>query len=223
MPPPSAVVSFGLAVLPKIIFLSAISRFVAFNETVVPLTVKFPLSTSEVPVATPMFGVTKVGLVSITNLVPVPVWEAMEVAFPIEVITPVKFALVVTVAALPVVFWFKVGKVQFVKTPLAGVPSAGVTNVGLVFITKVEPVPVWLATEVVLPTEVIGPVRLALVVTVAALPVVDWLRVGKSLAIAMEGTPVVVVFFNIPVASAARLWPLILTTVRAVAPVASPV
>jgi hypothetical protein len=39
-------------------------------------------------------------------------------------------------------------------------PSAGVTSVGLVFITKVEPVPVWAATLVAEPTDVIGPVRL---------------------------------------------------------------
>ena len=31
--------------------------------------------------------------------------------------------------AVPVVFWFKVGKVQFVSVPLAGVPSAGATKV----------------------------------------------------------------------------------------------
>ena len=35
----------------------------------------------------------------------------------------------VTVAALPVVFWFRVGNVQFVKVPEAGVPNAGVTSV----------------------------------------------------------------------------------------------
>jgi hypothetical protein len=58
------------------------------------------------------------------------------------VITPVKLALVVTVAAFPLVDWFKVGKVQLVKSPLEGVPSAGVTSVGEVFITKVVPVPV---------------------------------------------------------------------------------
>jgi hypothetical protein len=205
MPPPSQVISVGDATLPKIMFLSAISKVVELSVTVVPLTVKLPLRTNDVPVAAPILGVTKVGEVSTTNFVPVPVCEAIEVAFPTEVITPVKFALVVTVAALPVVFWFKVGKVQFVKVPLDGVPRAGVINVGLVFITKVEPVPVWFATEVALPTEVIGPVKFALVVTVAAFPVVDWLRVGKSLATAIEGTPVAVVFFNIPVAKAARL------------------
>ena len=40
----------------------------------------------------------------------------------------------------------------------------------LVFITNVVPVPVWLAIEVALPTEVIGPVRFAFVTTVVALP-----------------------------------------------------
>jgi len=40
--------------------------------------------------------------------------------------------------------------------------------VGLVFITKVDPVPVCEVTKVALPTEVIGPVKFALVVTVPA-------------------------------------------------------
>jgi hypothetical protein len=39
-------------------------------------------------------------------------------------------------------------------------PRAGVTSVGLVFITNVEPVPVCAATLVAAPTDVIGPVRL---------------------------------------------------------------
>jgi hypothetical protein len=55
-----------------------------------------------VAVAIPIVGVTNVGDVSTTNLVPVPVWLAMLVAFPTDVIGPVKLALVVTVAALPV-------------------------------------------------------------------------------------------------------------------------
>src|SRR3989338_189872 len=49
----------------------------------------------------------------------------------------------------------------------------GVVKVGLACITKVVPVPVCAAILVALPTEVIGPVRLALVVTVAALPVIE--------------------------------------------------
>jgi hypothetical protein len=56
-----------------------------------------------VAVATPIVGVTKVGLVSITNLLPVPVCDATEVAFPELVMGPVKFALVAfaVVIALP--------------------------------------------------------------------------------------------------------------------------
>ena len=49
-------------------------------------------------------------------------------------------------------------------------PILGVTSVGEAFMTKVDPVPVWDAMDVALPTDVMGPVRLALVVTVDALP-----------------------------------------------------
>ena len=49
----------------------------------------------------PRTGVISVGLVSTTNLVPVPVCEAIEVAFPTEVITPVRFAFVVAVTEMP--------------------------------------------------------------------------------------------------------------------------
>jgi hypothetical protein len=38
-------------------------------------------------------------------------------------------------------------------------------------------------------------------VILAAVPVVDWFRVGKSAATAIENTPVVVVFFMMPVPS----------------------
>jgi len=62
--------------------------------------------------------------------------------------------------------------VKFVATPAEGVPMFGVTKVGEVFITKVVPVPVCDAMLVALPIDVIGPVRFASVVTVAALPVV---------------------------------------------------
>jgi hypothetical protein len=86
----------------------------------------------------------------------------------------VKFALknLGADAAVPVVFWFKVGNVQLVKVPDAGVPKFGVTKLGLVSTTNLSPVPVCEAIEVALPTEVITPVRLAFVVTVAAFPVV---------------------------------------------------
>lgn len=51
--------------------------------------------------------------------------------------------VVATEPALPVVFWFKVGNVQFAKLPEVGVPKMGVTKVGLVERTLLpEPVDV---------------------------------------------------------------------------------
>ena len=58
--------------------------------------------------------------------------------------------------------------VKLVTTPEEGVPSAGLVKLGLACITKVLPVPVCAVTAVALPDELIGPVRLALVVTVDA-------------------------------------------------------
>ena len=91
----------------------------------------------EVPVAIPITGVVKVGLTCITNVVPVPVWAAMEVAFPTEVMGPVRLALVVTFPAVNP----DAVPVTLVITPEAGVPRAGVTRVGEVANTKApEPV-----------------------------------------------------------------------------------
>jgi hypothetical protein len=42
IPPPSAVVSVGVPVSPRTIFLSSITRLVELRFVVVPLTVKFP-------------------------------------------------------------------------------------------------------------------------------------------------------------------------------------
>lgn len=92
--------------------------------------------------------------------------------------------------------------VAFVNTPADGVPMFGVVSIGEACITNVLPVPVCAATAVAFPVLVIGPVRLAFVVTVAAFPVVFWFSVGKSPATAMVKAPVVVVLFKIPVASA---------------------
>jgi len=78
---------------------------------------------------------------SALTITPVPI----AVALPVDVTSPVRLALVVTVAALPVqlaelpvVLWFNVGNVQFVSVPLAGVPSAGVVSVGLVRVLLVR-------------------------------------------------------------------------------------
>ncbi len=87
-----------------------------------------------------------------------------EVVFPDDTTAPVKFAFVVTLPAV------NNGAVpdKFVAMPEAGVPKfgaikVGVTKVGEVFITNVVPDPVCDATDVVLPTLVIGPVKFALV------------------------------------------------------------
>ena len=99
-------------------------------------------------VGVPSIGVTKVGEVANT-LAPLPVSsvkavancadvnEPKDVALPTDVIAPVKLAFVVTLpavspAAVPVIF---------VPTKAEGVPSAGVTRVGLVANTS-DPVPV---------------------------------------------------------------------------------
>ena len=58
--------------------------------------------------------------------------------------------------------------VAFVSTPAEGVPMFGVTSVGEVSTTNFVPVPVCEAIDVALPTDVIGPVRFAFVVTVPA-------------------------------------------------------
>ena len=41
-------------------------------------------------------------------------------------------------AALPLVSWLRVGKVQLVSVPLAGVPRAGVVSIGLVRVLLVS-------------------------------------------------------------------------------------
>ena len=70
-----------------------------------PVETGSPVQLVSVPLeGVPRPGVTSVGLVSTTNFEPVPVWLAITVALPVLVITPVRFAFVVTVAAEPVVF-----------------------------------------------------------------------------------------------------------------------
>jgi hypothetical protein len=98
--------------------------------------------------------------------------------------------------------------VVFFNIPVARPDSA----VPFIFPTTVAPcVPVT--------SPVRDPEKLVAVVAVAAFPVVDWLSVGKSEAIAMLGTPVEVVFFSMPVLRLESCVPLILTTVAATLPV----
>lgn len=87
-------------------------------------------------------------------------------------------------AAVPVVFWLRVGNVQLIKEPEEGVPKAGVTNVGEVERTT-EPEPVEVVTPV--PPEATAKVE----DRPAAVPVVFWFSVGMSLAARArkDGTP----------------------------------
>ena len=100
---------------------------------------------------------------------------------------------------LPVTPVVKGSPVQFVSVPDVGVPSKGVTSVGLVSTTNFVPVPVCDAIDVAFPEDVIGPVRFALVTTVAAKepvpepvtpPVNDivWSPVFVPDTVALEGT-----------------------------------
>lgn len=168
---------------------------------------KFPVVVKLVPVATPMFGVIRVGEVAMTKVLPVPVWDATLVAFPTEVIGPVKLAFVSTldaVAAFPPMFKLATGVDEVTvkgAVPVATVdtitgalklpvvvrlapvaaPILGVIRVGEVAITKVFPVPVCNPTLVAFPTEVITPVKFAFVstlVAVAAFPPIFKLATG---------------------------------------------
>jgi hypothetical protein len=91
----------------------------------------------------PRAGLVKLGLACITKVLPVPVCAVTEVALPDEVIGPVRFALVVTLEAVKAV----AVPVMFVPTNADGVPSAGVTRVGL-----------FDSTTFVVPVEVVTPV-----------------------------------------------------------------
>ena len=76
--------------------------------------------------------------------VPVPYTAPPAVAVAVEFVPPLAIATMpVTLAAVPVVFWLKVGQVNVpvLKSPEVGVPKMGVTKVGEVANTK-EPEPV---------------------------------------------------------------------------------
>lgn len=107
---------------------------------------------------------------------------------PVEVVTPVPPEVTARVedkpAAVPVVFWFRVGNVQLAKLPDAGVPRTGVTSVGLVDNTLL-PEPVDVVTPV--PPEVTAKVA----DRPAAVPVVFWFSVGNVQLVSVpdDGVP----------------------------------
>jgi hypothetical protein len=125
-----------------------------------------PASVGAVHAAPVIVGVAIVGLVSITNVLPVPVCEATAVALPVEVIGPVRFAFVVTVpdvseAAVPL---------ALVSVMLDGVPPAPLNRTG----APAEPTLTARAVATPVPRPVIPPTATALAVAarvaVAALP-----------------------------------------------------
>ena len=126
IPPPSAVTSEGVATSPRTIFLSSTARVVELIVVVVPFTVKSPERVRLVPVAAPMSGVTRVGVLANTNA-PVPVSPVTAAAKFEEEGVAKKVATPVPSPSTPV----DIGSpVAFVRTPEAGVPSAGVVIVG---------------------------------------------------------------------------------------------
>jgi hypothetical protein len=113
------------------------------EENVPAAALKFPVKLSDVPVAAPMAGVTKVGVLANTNA-PVPVSSVIAVA-KLELDGAAKNVATPDPNPLTPV---AIGKpVPFVKVTDVGVPNIGVTKVGLVDKTKL-PEPVELVTPV---------------------------------------------------------------------------
>ena len=127
-PPPSAPASVGDATEPRTRFLSSIVISVELIVVVVPLTVRSPERTSDVPVAAPMFGVTSVGVLAKTRApVPVsseitPASSADEVAARTEILSVVTTRVFVLGIVVPLIE-------SAVATPSAGVVSVGLVSV----------------------------------------------------------------------------------------------
>jgi hypothetical protein len=66
----------------------------------------------------------------------------------VDIVQPAKYRYKGTLAAVPPIFRAAAVPVIFVPTNAEGVPRFGVTSVGLVFVTYVEPVPVLAAVSV---------------------------------------------------------------------------
>lgn len=134
VPPPveigAATVIFTTAVVPETKAIGVVGAMVVALAIVgaAALTALKPLSDRLVPVAAPITGVTRVGVVANTAD-PVPVSSVKAVCklallgVAKNVATPVPKPLTPVATGKPV---------QLVKVPLVGVPSAGVTNVELV-------------------------------------------------------------------------------------------
>jgi hypothetical protein len=142
--------------------------------------------------------VVSVGLACITKVEPVPVCAATAVAFPTEVIAPVKLALV---ASLPFNFCIACRIESVADT----VPAPETYPVNTFAITGA------FVSVVAFPTEVISPVKLALVMTVAALPTLVTPPVKLALVVtlpAVNPDAVPVMFVATKEAGVPRIAPL---------------
>lgn len=116
LPPDSTIEKLVVTKLAALVALVAFVAVAAFPPIDSPEAVPVKL------VATPEDGVPSAG---VTN---VGLFDNTVLPVPVEVVTPVPPEATARVtdkpAAVPVVFWFNVGNVQFVKVPEDGVPSA---------------------------------------------------------------------------------------------------
>jgi hypothetical protein len=165
---------------------AGVTRVGEVDKTTLPVPVDVvtpvpPFATGSVPVtpvvkgkpvrfvATPDAGVPNAGVTSVGDV------AKTRAPDPVSSVTAVaRFALdgvaraVATPDARPLMPVLTGSPVAFVRVAAEGVPKFGVVSVGDACITNVDPVPVWAATAVALPVEVIGPVRFAFVVTFPA-------------------------------------------------------
>lgn len=167
--------AFATCVVVIVVTVEALVAFVAFVTAVAPICPT--ISAAEA---------------TATALVPEPLSNAPEVKDVAPVPPEATARVDDSPAAVPVVFWFNVGNVQFTKLPLAGVPSAGLVSVGL-FSTGLVSVgtnSVGLLDKTVLPmpVDVVTPVPPAATGSVPVTPVVK----GKPVALvstAEDGVP----------------------------------
>ena len=126
IPPPSAPASVGVVTEPSVKFLSSTVISVELIVVVVPLTVRSPERTKDVPVAAPMFGVTSVGVLAKTSA-PVPVSSEIIPASSDEDVAESTFSLSVVTTRV-----FVLGMLVPLIESAVATPSAGVVSVGLV-------------------------------------------------------------------------------------------
>jgi len=164
-------------------FLSATDNVVLEIVVVVPLTVRFPLSTNDVPVAAPILGVISVGVLAKTTD-PLPVSSVRhEARFALDGVAK-KVATLVPSPLTPV----DIGSpVQEVSVPLVGVPRRGVTRVGEVAKTF-APVPVSSVSAAAKLAE-LGVARNAATPVPSPLTPVEIGRPVQLVSVPLEGVP----------------------------------